>query len=154
MYYVYLYVEKNVANDCIKYGIKLSEFADKILIINNTQKKGILAYLSPKDSTQYEEEIFTCLKIQIHDENIFIYNDNNQENTFDSCSFFDYIPGTYENPKCLICSTILPEDIFLYNKYIDTPLVIQNSKEFFYERKILNMLDNNIEYLVDKIKND
>ena len=70
MKYLYLYIENDKINDAIKYGMKLSEYANKII---NT-KKGIIAYLTPQDSPLFQDKNFTCLKIKTSDLNIFIYN--------------------------------------------------------------------------------
>ena len=50
--------------------------------------------------------------------------------------------GDFEDPLALICSTILPENISIYNKIIDTPLLVENSKDFYYKKSIFEMLDN------------
>ena len=39
-------------------------------------------------------------------------------------------------------SSILPESIFSYNKIIDLPLIVENSKEFYYSKAVSNMLDS------------
>lgn len=51
--------------------------------------------------------------------------------------------GDYEEPLALITSTILPENIYLYNKDMDVPLIIENSKNFFYENSINELLNTN-----------
>lgn len=158
MNYVYLYVEKNVANDCIKYGMKLSEFADKIILIENIKKRGITAYLCPRDCELYSNKSYLCLKIKTNGANIHVFNkiSDNDSDLYDSiCNFNEYEIGKYEDPICIICSSILPENIYEYNTIIDTPLLIENSKEFFYERLILNLLDDKIKSkdIINYLKN-
>ena len=60
---LFIYVENEKAADCLKYGMKLSEYANKIIAFNNIEKRGILAYLTPKDSDLYDNNFFTCLRI-------------------------------------------------------------------------------------------
>ena len=42
----------------------------------------------------------------------------------------------------MIYSTILPENIFLYNKLLDLPLIIENSKEYFYDKCVSDLIEN------------
>lgn len=147
MHYVYLYVEKNVANDCIKYGMKLSEYADRIITLNEVEKTGITAFLSPQDSTKYDSFDYVCLKTNIEDdmENVFVCNNLDTTNNFANTNFHQfksYIVGSFENPSCIITTSLLPENIFLYNKIIDTPLIVQNSRRFYYQKNILDLIDN------------
>ena len=146
MHYVYLYVEKNVATDCIKFGMKLSEYADRIVMLNNIEKSGMTAFLSPKDSIHYSDTNYYCLKINIEQdlENVFICNKLEKNNSFDksnSISILNYKIGSFENPRCIITTSILPENINLYNKIMDSPLIIENSQMLFYQKNILNIID-------------
>ncbi len=142
--YLYVYLENDKIEDAIKYGMKLSEHANKIITLSK-ELKGINAYLSPKDSELYYNEAFTCLKVSDENLNVYVYNKvcenlNSIEHFF--CKLDKYKIGSYEEPIALICSTILPENISLYNNIIDTPLIIENSREFFYEKSVYDMLDS------------
>lgn len=144
MKYLYFYIENDKKNDAVKYGMKLSEHANKIIHLNNN-KKGLICYLTPEDSPFFGDKNFTCLKINTTNlNNIYIYN-KIFEDTEDLEKYFvksnDYILGSFEEPVALICSTILPENISFYNDIIDTPILIENSKEFYYQRAIQEMLD-------------
>lgn len=144
---LYLFVPNKQVEDYTKYGIKLSQAANKIVSFEKTEKRGITAYLSPMDSNKYYDSNYTCLKINTSKLNIIIYNNTAFNLTNDKyfiCNLNDYIIGSYEEPRALICSTILPENISIYNKIIDTPLLIENSKEFYYKHTILDMLDNDL----------
>lgn len=142
---IYLYVLNNKVDDYIKYGIKLSELSDKVINYDKSLKKGIVAYLSPKDSSLYYDNHYTCLKIKIDRLNVYIYNKTTINLAKDKdffCKISEYKVGSFEEPEVLICSSILPENISVYNKIIDTPLLIDNSKEFYYKTAIYEMLDN------------
>lgn len=144
---LYLYVPNEKVDDYIKYGIKLSQSANKVVTFDSGEKKGITSYLSPKDCDKYSDKNFTCLKINTSKLNILIYNKTALDLTNDKdfiCTIKDYIYGDYEEPRALICSTILPENISIYNKIIDTPLIIHSSKEFYYKHAVLDMLDNDL----------
>ena len=143
---IFVYVEKNKTENVLKYGMKLSEFANKILNINDSTKHGIEAYLAPKDNLElYENENYSCLRISTKDLKINIFN-RVCENTELINNFFvnieDYTIGEFEEPIALIMSSILPESIFSYNKIIDLPLIVENSKEFYYSKAVSNMLDS------------
>ncbi len=144
---VYIYIPKDKKSECLKYGIKLSEYTDKILVISKTSKKGIHAYLSPKDSEKYDNKHYVCIRIFTEGLTVFVY-DKTFENTKyikeKICKLEEYTLGDYEEPLLIICSSILPENIFLYNKEIDYPLIIENSKEYYYLKQINNIIDNNI----------
>lgn len=142
MSYLYFYIENEKKNDAVKYGMKLSEHANKIIHLSNN-KKGLICYLTPGDSPFFGDKNFTCLKINAKNLNVFVYNKifedtDKLEDYF--VKFEDYILGSFEEPVALICSTILPENILIYNEIIDTPTIIENSKEFYYERAIQEML--------------
>lgn len=143
---LYMYIENNKLDDIIKYGIKLSEFSNKILKISKNQtKSGIIAFLTPKDSELYYDNNYTCIRISTNNINYIIYN-KVCENTDFYCNFIcdpdDYNLGTFEEPIALICSTILPENIYIYNKLMDIPVIIENSKEYYYEKSINEMLEH------------
>ena len=60
---LYIYVDKNIASDCLKYGIKLSEQENSVLSLKDSSKRGIRAFLSPKDSPLYKSEDFECIRV-------------------------------------------------------------------------------------------
>lgn len=142
---LYVYIKNDNIENVIKYGMKLSDYADKFLFISGNEKAGITAYLSPKDSELYYDENYTCIKILVSNINTYIYNkyfENHDLPNYFISKYEEYIYGTYEEPIAFIYSTILPENISIYNKIKDTPLIIQNSKEYFYEKSINEMLEN------------
>mgnify|MGYP005780192525 CR=1 FL=1 len=143
---LFIYVENEKVENCLKYGIKLSEFANKIISYNQIEKRGIIAFLTPKDSDLYDNSFFTCLRISTNNLNAIIYNqvyEHHQELLSKSvCSVQDYNLADYEDPVGIICSTILPENIFLYNKLLDLPLIVENSKEYYYDKHVNDFIEN------------
>lgn len=143
---LYVYIKNEKVEDAIKYGMKLTEFANKIIPLTGTDKRGISAFFSPKDSELYYDETYTCLRITTNNLTIFVSN-RVCENTELEASFIKklakYHLGDYEDPLAIICSTILPENIFLYNKIQDLPILIENSKEYYYEKSVTDMIENN-----------
>jgi len=142
---VFLYVKKDEYENYLKYGIKLSEFADTVLDIDSTSRKGILAYLAPKDSKLYLDDNYICLKINTNNLKIYITNLILKETKLTKkgiVTIDDYELGTFEEPVAIICNSILPENITIYNNIIDSPILIQNSKEFYYEKNIYNLIES------------
>lgn len=145
MKYAYIYFKLKDYKNCIKYGLKLSEYINKTIIFNNCEKKGFICYISPKDSCLYDNPDYACAKINISDlNNVYVIDD-----TFENYKFYnefiveakDYVLGSFENPKILICTSIIPENIDKYNKLIDSPLPYDNSKDFYYLNKIYYILE-------------
>ena len=71
---LYLFVPNENVDNYIKYGIKLSQNANKVITYERTEKKGIISYLSPMDSGKYYDNNFTCLKINISKNNYKLLN--------------------------------------------------------------------------------
>ena len=126
---LYIYVKKEKYEDYLKYGIKLSQFSDIIVNLDTGLKNGIKAYLAPKDSELYNDVLDTSLK------------DSSLKKKH-ICKLSEYEYGSYELPIAVIFSSILPEGISLYNKIIDSPLLIDNSKEYFYNKSVNTFLEN------------
>ena len=71
---LYIYVDKNIASDCLKYGLKLSENCNKVLSLSTGEKSGILAYLAPKDSPLYLDDNYTCIRVKTDGIKATVYN--------------------------------------------------------------------------------
>lgn len=142
---LYIYINKSNVDTCLKYGIKLSEYSNKILKLQNIEKRGIHAFLSPKDSDLYIDENYQCIRVNTKDLIIIIYNKLCENTSLINefyCDITEYTIGDYELPEAIICSSILPENLSIYNKILDKPLLVQNSREFYYEKSINDILDS------------
>lgn len=144
---LYIYVEKNKIDDCLKYGIKLSEFENRVLKLSNVSKRGIQAFLSPKDCELYLSDDYGCIRVVSKNLTAIVFN-KICENTslIDNfiCDIENYKIGNYELPEAIICSSILPENLQLYNKILDKPLLVQNSREFYYEKCINEIMETDM----------
>ena len=127
---IYVFVDKDKIDYCLKYGMKISMFYNTTERIMGFKKKGIKAYLSPKDSEKYENDEYEILRIKIDNEKAYVVN----EQTSEFCKIENYNFGDYIEPEVIITSSVTPENIFLYNKILDVPLIVQNSKEFYLSR--------------------
>ena len=102
---LYIYVAKDVASDCLKYGIKLSEFENRVIQLSDSNKRGIQAFLSPKDSPLYLDENFECLRVKTKGLTAVVFN-KICENTDLIDKFItdieNYKIGDYEIPEAII----------------------------------------------------
>ena len=161
---VYIYVKKNLVTNCLKYGMKLSDYSNVIIKVDNeVYKKGIHAYFTPRDCNLYYNDEYSILRISIIDNslriftfnnnNINLVSDNNINNSYnlkkeiiqiDSrinnsnsnsnsnlINLHDYILGDFSYPELLISSSIMNENICIYNKILDVPLLFTTSNEFY-----------------------
>jgi len=144
---LYIYLEKNVANDCLKYGIKLSEFGNKLLKLENGIKRGIQAFLAPKDSPLYNDENYECIRVSTDGINALVYNkicEGTQLIDEYTKNINEYNIGDYECPEALIFSSIMAESLYEYNKILDKPLLVQNSREYYYEKCIDEIMETDM----------
>lgn len=144
---LYIYLDKNVASDCLKYGIKLSEFSNKVLTLSSGQKSGILAYLAPKDAPFYADSDYECVRVNVTGLSVIVYNkvcentdliDNYVKN------IEEYKVGDFECPEAIISSSILADNLTHYNKILDKPLLVQNSREYYYEKCINEIMETDM----------
>ena len=140
----YIYVDKNIAEDCLKYGIKLSEHENRILKLKSSEKNGIQAFLSPKDSPLYLDDNFECIRVLTKGLVAFVFNricENTELIDEYIVNAENYKIGDFEAPEGIICSTIMPDNLVSYNKILDKPLLVQNSREFYYEKSINEIIE-------------
>ena len=144
---LYIYLDKNVASDCLKYGIKLSEFGNKVLTLNDGEKSGILAYLAPKDSPLYSDDNYECIRVNTTGLSAIVYNkvcENTELIENYTKSLEEYKLGDYESPEAIIMSSILSDNLTHYNKILDKPLLVQNSREYYYEKCINEIMETDM----------
>ena len=187
---IYVYVRKISTDNCLKYGMKLSEHTNIIIKTNNNiYKKGIHAYFTPRDSLLYHNKNYQILRIAINNndlklitfnntsknietdldikkeiinitnnfENIATISDKLKKKNFSSISFpnlANYILGTFEYPEIIISSSILPENISIYNKILDVPLLFTTSHELYLNKKEETFMQENLNIVTfNDIKN-
>lgn len=144
---LYIYLDKNIASDCLKYGIKLSEFGNKVLTLSGEEKSGILAYLAPKDSSLYGNDNYECIRVNPTGLSAIVYNKvcENTDLIGDyTKSLVDYKLGDFESPEAIIMSSILSDNLSPYNKILDKPLLVQNSREYYYEKCINEIMETDM----------
>ena len=178
---IYLYVKKQFTKNCLKYGMKLSEYSNILIKKDNTlTKKGIQAYFTPRDCSLYDNTDYTILRISVNEDNLKIMTFNNidkkvlaeidslkkdilnipstipvlntikdkieskKNNNSNFIPLKEYILGTFEYPEIIISSSILPENISIYNKILDVPLLFTTSNELYNQKKEETFIQENL----------
>lgn len=167
---VYYYVKSEKVSDLISCGIKLSAFYNKEVIIDGEKKLCLSGLLNPRDNIElYRSEEFCCLKLLVKADKCyvadrFIYTlAKEDEQTIELyyktvMSIENYKFGIYREPECLITTTILPGEVTLLNKRMDSPVLYINSEELYLSNVLQNIKDEFSEiddcllyYFLDKL---
>lgn len=144
---IYYYVKNSILDETLRYGIKLSTFYSHQLPINGIEKKCMIGLLNPKDDlNRFNSEDYTCLKLSLRPEQCYVINDVAlvlPPKRYNIINLKKYLYGTFESPRIIITTSILPEAISVMNKTIDEPLLFDNSKDLYYQNKIKEMIEEN-----------
>lgn len=139
---VYLYVSSDEAQSVLECGLRLTIWADRHLG-ENGDKKYISAFLNPRDDIEkFRDKDYVCLKITAKDDESLIaekylynlgINDSNMLKLYESTALKPqmYKLGYFRNPEYLIGHTVLPKDIEIMRKGLDSPLLYNSSQELF-----------------------
>jgi hypothetical protein len=135
----YYYVPISEKENIVTCGMKLSETAERMVMIDGHPTNCISALLHPKDNmTKYKSNQFTCIRIELKEKFCFVGEKSFAEDPLSHDLYLksiipveNYKLGTYRNPECLITCTILPENISLENKTIGYPILYNNSQDLY-----------------------
>ncbi|HOM01877.1 MAG TPA: hypothetical protein PLH43_03510 [Acetivibrio sp.] len=151
---VYYYIPKEEVENAVECGLKLSEYFDKEVIIENTKMKCISALLNPKDDMEkYRSEGLRCVKLELPSEYCFVADKYLYEvglNRPEVMKLYldsivpikDYTFGLYRLPECLVTSTVISEHISLLNKRLDSPVLFDNSEELYINNAVENLKED------------
>jgi hypothetical protein len=152
---VYCHIKAEKAENVVDCGLKLSEMADREILLNGMPKRCFQTYLSPEDDKNCFGKIeFRCLKIQVRKSvcrmaDAFLYEMGNvNENTMELYEksiipLDNYVFGMYRMPVCLITTTMLPGEITLLNKNLDSPVLFRKSEELYVNNLIEDFRNEN-----------
>lgn len=142
----YFHVPDEKANDAVSFGMKLSEYGDTSIKTGNGIKTVIVAYLCPVDDIKhYNVPGYTCLCIDVPVEKAYIIEGAylEMENSFSLADslvrVLEYKVGTYRKPLVLITTTIFSESIKILGKYMDTPIIVDDSKELYLKSTLSDL---------------
>lgn len=142
---IYFYIDSSKLERIQKFGLKLSDNFSNIVPINGLEKRVFVGLLNPKDDmTKYNSTAFTCLKVALYPEQCYVINEVSliiKPKEYKIIPLNDYIYGTFENPRVLFNTSILPEQISILNDTIDEPILFESSKDLFYQIRIQKIID-------------
>jgi len=139
---VYLYVSSADADSILECGLRLTIWADRHLG-ENRDRKFISAFLNPRDDIEkFKHKDYVCLKIKAKDDESLIaekllydwgIKDSNMLKLYENTALKPqrYRLGFFRNPEYLIGHTVLPQDIEIMRKGLDSPLLYNSSQELF-----------------------
>lgn len=140
---VYYYIDANKAEITLDCGLKLSENYSRVINIDGVEKRYISTLLNPKDDMEkYKSAEYKCLKFElptniciVADSYLYIIGESSQEAMrlyVESIKpVNNYAFGTFRLPECLVSSTILPEQISMLDKRLDSPVIYDNSEDLY-----------------------
>ena len=141
---VYFYVPVEKATDVIECGLKLSEWKvrEQQTPWNAEPKPCFCALLHPDDDKRSRDPAYRCVKIDIPAEDCIIadgdlyklsmeYPDIRKKYIDTMVPLDRYLFGSFRNPECLIFKTILGDQISVYGKGLDDPILFENSETLY-----------------------
>ncbi len=142
---IYFYVDSSRLEMIKKFGLKLSDNYSNTVPINGLDKRVFVGLLNPKDDLlKFNSSSFTCLKVFLYPEQCYVINEVAliiKQKEYNIIPLDEYIFGTFESPRVIFNTSILPEQIEILNKDIDEPTLFDNSKDLFYQIKIQEILE-------------
>lgn len=159
---VYYYVPQDKFKNSVECGLKLSEWFEKEVNVESEQKKCFSALLNPKDDmVKYKSGNYKCLKLELYprycfaaDKYLYDIGLNNTEVMklyIDSIMPIEnYTFGMYRLPECLVTSTVIPEQISVLDKRLDSPILF-NSSEELYINNVVEDLKQEYDDLNDRL---
>jgi hypothetical protein len=155
---VYYYVPADSAGDVLQCGISLSCHFDRELEIEGRMRRCLTALLNPKDDLKkYNNPGYSCIKIQILPKYCFVADEAlykigmvhpavMEEFMKSITPVEEYCFGSYRHPTCLLASSIIPKDISLLDKRIDSPVLFDNSEELYLNNIIETGKEKNSDF--------
>jgi len=146
---VFFYVPAVKASDVVECGLKLSEWKDREQQTpwSDGPQPCLCALLHPDDDKRSRDPDYLCIKIDIPAEECIVADGDLYRMSqkypeiktqyIDSMVTLDrYMFGSFRKPECLIFTTILGEQISVYGKGLDEPLLYENSETLYMNNLI------------------
>lgn len=140
---VYYYIPLNEVNNSVECGMKLSKWFDKEVAINGESRKCMSALLNPKDDMgKYKSSDLKCVKLELSPNYCFVADKYLYHAGLNSTQVMElynnsvipvgkYIFGSYRLPECLVTSTVIPGQVSVLDKRMDSPVLFGNSEELY-----------------------
>lgn len=141
---VYFYVPVEKAGDLVECGLKLSEWKDRNQKTpwNLGKQPCFCALLHPDDDKRSKDSAFQCIKINVPAEDCVVADSDlyklsmehpeiKQKYIETMVPLSKYLFGSFRNPECLIFSTILADQISIYGKGLEDPILYESSETLY-----------------------
>jgi hypothetical protein len=140
---VYFFLPAQEVDTVVECGLKLSKWAEREAVIEGESRKCVSALLNPRDDMKkYKSSEFRCVKLEVQPKFCYVADRSLYEVGLGSQEAMDmymgsvlpvenYIFGSYRLPECLVVTTILPGQIHVLNKRLDSPILIGSSEELY-----------------------
>src|SRR5690554_2007857 len=143
---VYHHVKNELVQDAVRFGMKLSDFADKSIKTTEGVKSVILAYISPADDKEkFENEEYTALALSVNMDKTYIIEgaymrmDNVYALSSSLVRASEYNLGLYREPLALITTSLFSENVKVLDKYMDVPIIVENSVELYLKNNLAEL---------------
>jgi len=145
---VYYYVPQDKVVNCLECGLKLSEWHEKEVHIGLENKKCFSALLNPKDDMdRYKSSAYRCVKLELYPRYCFVADSYLYELGLKHPEIMDlyiesvmpienYTFGLYRLPECLVTTTVIPDQISLLDRRLDSPILFNSSEELYINNVI------------------
>ncbi len=144
---IYFYVDSSKLNKIQNFGLKLSDNFSHTIPINGLPKRVFVGLLNPKDDMfKYNSKDYTCIKVDLYPDQCYVINEvkliiTPKDGDYGLIHLSDDMYGTFESPRVIFNTSILPEQIEVLNDTIDEPILFESSKDLFYQIKIHKIID-------------
>jgi len=150
---VYYYLPVEEVTHAVECGLKLSKHYDKEVLIQGESRKCISALINPRDDLEkYRSERLRCVKLELPYDYCYVADKSLYEvglNSSEAMELYrrsvvpvqEYKFGMYRLPECLVVSTIIPGQISVLSKMLDSPILYHNSEELYINNIIENYKD-------------
>lgn len=155
---VYYYIPVSEVNNSVECGMKLSNWFDKEVLINGERRKCISALLNPKDDIfKYKSNDLRCVKLELAPNYCFVADKHLYHAALNSVEVMDlynnsviqvgkYIFGSYRLPECLVTSTVIPGQVTILDKRMDSPVLFDNSEDLYINNIIETYKEKNDDF--------
>ena len=142
---IYFYIPAAEAEEAAECGISLERYATGTVRVGGVEKKFLTAFLHPKDDPEkFGSPDHACIQIEADERYVYISDGAVREaaesegrlaGAFDAMAvpLKEYIFGSFRKPVCMVVSTVLPENASIAGKVMGSPLIYNDSEEFFVE---------------------
>ncbi len=128
----YFYTTEEIGKDATSCGLKLSLVTQGTVSIYGQTVPCFVTFLHPADCPE-EFRTAHILKLSVEPHKAFVAEGmfTDQRYVDSIIPVQDYRLGLYRKPRCLVISSVFPEQIERYDPYMDEPLLYESSQQLY-----------------------